>query len=351
MRPGPEAETAPATPPEPGRARGRVDHVVILDGTFSSLEPGQMSNAGLAFRLLAEGGPRAHRTLYYEEGIQWKGWRRSWDVATGVGIDAQICRAYGHLASHYREGDRIFLMGYSRGAFAVRSLAGVIDRIGLLRRDCATERNVRLAYRHYRLQAGEEVVRAFAHAHCHLEAPIEMVGVWDTVKALGLRLPLMWMITAQDHSFHSFHLGSSIRHGFQALALDETRAVFEPVLWQCPPGWEGNVEQVWFRGAHGDIGGQLGDFEAARPLSNIPLVWMLDRGEACGLALPEGWRLRFPCDPQAPMVGTWRSWGRVFLLRRRRQVGRDRSERLHDSVSGRARNRWRADTEERQAAE
>ena len=169
-----------------------------------------------------------------------------------------------------------------------------------------------------------------------------MVGVWDTVKALGLRLPLLWIFTSRDHSFHSYALGSSIRHGFQALALDETRVVFEPLLWECPPGWEGNVEQVWFRGAHGDIGGQLGAFGQARPLAKIPLVWMLDRAEACGLQLPDGWRLRFPCDPQAPMVGTWRSFGKAFLWRRRRAVGQDRSERLHETVIGPARARFPA---------
>jgi uncharacterized protein (DUF2235 family) len=336
-RPAPETE--PAAPPEPGRKRGRVDHVIILDGTFSSLEDGQESNAGLTYRLLAEGGPRVHRTLYYEQGLQWAGWRRAMDVVEGRGLNRQIARAYGHLASHYRAGDRIFLFGYSRGAFAVRSLAGVIDRVGLLRHDAAIERNVQLAYRHYRNDPDSHAARAFARDTCHATAEVEMIGVWDTVKALGLRVPGLWMLTDRN-GFHNHKLGATVRHGFQALALDETRSVFEPVLWECPEGWPGRVEQVWFRGAHGDIGGQLGDFDAARPLANIPLVWMLDRAESCGLTLPEGWLLRFPCDAAAPMVGTWRSWGKWFLLRRRRVVGRDRSERIHESVPSGQRARW-----------
>lgn len=305
---------------------------MILDGTLSSLKPGEESNAALAWRLLSEGGPRAHRTVYYQPGLQWQNWGDVWTVAQGRGLGRQIRRAYGWLASHYRPGDRIWLFGYSRGAFAVRSLAGVIDRVGLLRQDEATHRNVRQAWRHYRIAPDAPVARAFAERFCHPVAPIEMVGVWDTVKALGVRLPLLWLLAEGKTRFHNHQLGRSIRRGCHALALDETRAVFTPILWDCPPEWPGQVDQVWFRGAHGDVGGQIGRHDWARPLSNIPLVWMLDRAEDAGLALPEGWRDRFPCDPQAPMVGTWRGFGAVFLLRRRRKVGRDRSESVHPTA-------------------
>ena len=307
---------------------------------MSSLDKGMESNAGQVFRLLRAGGFHAQRRLYYEPGTQWNGWRNGVALLDGRGVNPQIRRAYGWLASQYREGDRIFLFGYSRGAFAVRSLAGVIDRMGLLRRDHATERGVQLAWRHYERDPDRVSARAFQRRFCHPQVPIEMVGVWDTVKALGLRVPMVWMLSAQRQGFHNHHLSATVRHGFHALALDETRQAFAPVLWECQPGWQGNVEQVWFRGAHGDVGGQIGDFEAARPLSNIPLVWMLERAEAVGLLLPDGWRGRYPCDPDAPMVGTWRSWGKAFLFRRRRVVGRDRSERSHASVGPQARLRW-----------
>lgn len=321
--------------------RGPMDHVIILDGTLSTLQDGMETNAGLAFRLLCERqGLAQRRSIYYEPGLQWEGLARAMDVAQGRGINRQIRRAYGYLASRYREGDRIFLFGYSRGAFAVRSLAGVIDRVGLLHHEHATERAVQLAYRHYQINPDSPAARAFARQYCHLEAPIQMVGVWDTVKALGLRLPLLWMLTEARHAFHNHHLGSSVRHGFHALALNETRSVFRPVLWDCPPGWEGNVEQVWFRGAHGDIGGQLGGFASARPLANIPLVWMLDRAETCGLAFPQGWRDRFVCDPAAPMVGTKRGWGLLFWVRSRRVIGRDHSERLHPTAPAPAIRWW-----------
>ena len=313
--------------------RGRVDHVVILDGTLSSLDAGYETNAGLTYRLLSEVTPKRRVSLYYEAGIQWQGWRHANDVIQGRGINRQIRRAYGFLASRYRPGDRIFLIGYSRGAYAVRSLAGVIDRIGLLEREHATVRNITQAYRHYQLTPNSEAARLFAANTCQQGVEVEMIGVWDTVKALGLRLPLLWMLTEPKHSFHNHHLGPTIRHGYHALALHETRAAFAPVLWDSPAEAGARIEQAWFRGAHGDIGGQLGEFQAARPLSNIPLCWMLEKAEGCGLPLPDNWRDRFPCDPDAPMLGTWTDWGKYFLIRNKRRVGADRSEMLHPTAT------------------
>ena len=318
----------------PAFARGQVTHVIILDGTMSSLKPGCETHAGMAYKLLCEAPGRARLSIYYEEGIQWVDWRHARDVAFGRGLNRQIERAYGYLASRYRPGDRIILIGYSRGAYAVRSLAGVIDRVGLLTARHALARNVALAYRHYRAGGDSEAARAFRARYCHEALSIEMIGVWDTVKALGIRLPLLWMLTESRHSFHSHELGPIVRHGYHALALDETREVFAPVLWTCPPGFEGHVEQVWFRGCHGDIGGHIDGDARARPLANIPLVWLLDKLERHGVTLPEGWRGRFPQDESAPSVGTMRGWGKLFLWRRRRVVGRDMSERLHPTAIG-----------------
>ncbi|MCH2095163.1 MAG: DUF2235 domain-containing protein [Rhodobacteraceae bacterium] len=310
--------------------RGPRDHVIILDGTMSSLTAGEETNAGLTYRLLRRS--EGSLSLYYEAGVQWSHWRSTPDVMMGRGINRQIRRAYGYLASRYRPGDRIFLLGYSRGAYAVRSLAGIIDMVGLLRADKATVRNIRQVYRLYRYDPLGETARAFAADRCHPSAPIEVVGVWDTVKALGLRLPLLWRLTEPAHAFHSAALGPSIRHGYHALALEETRAAFAPVLWQCDPGWAGHAEQVWFRGTHGDVGGQLGGFAPARPLANIPLVWMLSKLEHHGLSLPKGWRQEFPCDAGAPSCGSWRGVGKLFLIRGARTVGADSSESVHEST-------------------
>lgn len=179
-------------------------------------------------------------------------------------------------------------MGYSRGAYAVRSLAGIIDRMGLLHRDCATERNIRQVYRQYECTPDGEVAQAFAAAHCQRVVPIEMIGVWDTVKSLGINAPILWRLSVARHAFHNHYLGEHVKRGYHALARDETRVVYRPVMWEGDPAHPAQIEQVWFRGSHGDVGGQLGGRHYARPLSNVPLVWMLEQAEAAGLPLPRG---------------------------------------------------------------
>jgi len=332
-------ETAAADAPQGGR-RGPSDHVIILDGTLSTLEPGQESNAGLLYHLLTQGGARHGYNVYYEPGQQWEGWRNGLHLIEGRGINPQILRAYGWLASHYLEGDRIFLFGYSRGAYAVRALAGVIDRVGLLRRGEATQSAVNLAFRHYMQGGTSPAARDFARLYCHAQARVRMIGVWDTVKAIGLRLPFLWRFTSKRHDFRDHHLGACVDAGYQALALHETRAAFRPELWDSRAGAAARIVQMWFAGAHGDVGGNIGRYGECRPLANIPLTWMLERAEDMGLALPMGWRARFACDVNAPMVGTWRGFGLWFISRARRPVLRDPSEQVHPSLAQRRAHFW-----------
>mgnify|MGYP001793972105 FL=1 len=311
--------------------RGQTIHVIIIDGTMSTLEPGEETNAGLTAKLLHEMGSQV--SVYYEPGLQWSHWRRAGDVIFGRGINRQIRRAYGYLASRYRPGDQIYLMGYSRGAYAIRSLAGVIDRVGLLRAEHATERNIRNIYRHYECTPDSAAARTLAGMTCHDAVEIEMIGVWDTVKSLGLNMPVLWRLSAPRHAFHNHHLGRSVKRGFHALARNETRVAYAPVMWDTADDWDGHLVQMWFRGTHGDIGGQLAHRDWARPLSNIPLVWMLEQAESCGLPLPEGWSKRYLQDPSAPSIGTFAGFGRWFITRRARKIGLDPSERVHPSVA------------------
>lgn len=311
------------------RRRGEATHVIILDGTMSTLKPGCETNAGMTFRLLQEVGLSANMTVYYEAGIQWQDWRSGWDVMVGRGINRQIRRAYGALASRYRPGDKIVLIGYSRGAYAVRSLAGAIDMVGLLSPNHATVSNIRTAYRHYIAGARSVAAQDFRDAYCQTDVTIEAVAVWDTVKALGIRFPLVWRLMNAQHNFHNHALGDSIANGFHALGKDETRMAYAPVMWTSNADWDGHMEQLWFRGTHADVGGQIGEVKASRPLANIPLVWMLSRLEMCGVPLPDGWAARLPQDAAAPSIGGWYGWAKFFWFRRDRTIGEDPSERLH----------------------
>lgn len=322
-----------------GPRRGPRIHVILLDGTMSSLREGHETNVGLIYKLLCDSP--GDLSIYYEPGVQFPDWRAAWAVVTGKGINRQIRRAYGYLASRYRPGDKIFLFGYSRGGYAVRSLAGMIDRMGLLTARHAVERNITLAYRHYECAPDSDAAQAFRKAYCHDDTHIEMVGVFDTVKALGVRLPIVWRLSETRHAFHNHHLGHAVRHGFHALAYDEMRSAYAPVLWDVPEGWNGRIEQMWFRGNHGDVGGQIGGISEARPLSNIPLVWMLDKAESCGLSMRPNWRENYPTDINAPSIGTWVGWSKLFLLRAPRRKMRDGSERLHETLQSHLESRSR----------
>ncbi|MEM6728165.1 MAG: DUF2235 domain-containing protein, partial [Pseudomonadota bacterium] len=204
-----------------------------------------------------------------------------------------------------------------------------------------TERNLRDIYRLYCEPERVAAARAFASAHCHDDAVIECIAVWDTVKALGLRLPILWMISDRLHRFHDHTLGDHVRAGFHALALHERRRAYAPVLWETRAGWDGTLEQVWFRGTHGDVGGQLGGRLASRPLGNIPFVWLMERVEAAGLKLRPGWQESYARDASAPSIGAFAGWSKYFWNRWPRRVGRDPSETVHPSAEGTRPRLWR----------
>lgn len=323
-------------------SRKPVTHVVIIDGTMSSLDPGYETHAGRLFKMLSKKARTEPIALHYEAGIQWQGFRRAQHVLAGVGLNQQIRRAYGFLASRYRPGDKIYLFGFSRGAFAVRSLAGVIDRVGLVKSDCATERYIRTAWRHYRKDPDSVSATEFAENFCLKDTPIEMIGAWDTVKALGVRLPFFWQLSRMEHEFHDHRLSNTVKSGFHALAFHETRKVYEPVLWNSREDYRGELEQVWFPGTHGDVGGHVLGVEEARLLANIPFKWMLEKALERGVPLDPAEVSAIETDARAPSVGQNRGWGKLFLMRGKRRYFDDPSEKFHHSLHDRPKLRARA---------
>lgn len=308
--------------------------IFLCDGTLTTLRTGFESNLGQVMRLLRHGGTVPEQLVTYDAGIQGSGWRRWLNAASGKGINISILSGYRFLAQHYRPGDRIFLFGYSRGAYAVRSLAGMIGTIGLLKQKYATERHAHLAFRFYEVGSRSSARQHFSGHRCHQDVQIEMLGVWDTVKSLGLPYPLLNRLAPMATDFHNHELGAHIQHGYHALAIDEDRTSFAPILWEQSPDWQGRLEQTWFPGAHGDVGGQVHRTEM-RGLSNISLNWMLRRAEAHGVFLPEGWERWFPEDPGAQMLGCRSGIARFFVLREPRRTGRSDGETIHLSIRDR----------------
>ncbi len=306
---------------------------MLLDGTMSSLRRGHETNVGLTYRLLTDEAHELPVSVYYEPGIQWRGIRRAHEVMAGIGLHRQAKRAYLFLARNWQPGDRIVLMGYSRGAYAVRLLAGMIDRVGLLRAAQVDEETLERVWRVYSEAPEGTEARALRAARCHDGVTVDFLGAYDTVRDLGLRWPVLRQVVPRPQPLHSRAPMPSTRIARHALALDETRQVYAPLLWSVSPDKAaGDVIQVWFRGSHGDVGGQLVGYSPARPLSNIPLVWMLGEAEAAGLPLPALWRTRFVTDAEAPAIGTFFGLGRLFVVRRPRTVGVDISERIHPTA-------------------
>ena len=215
----------------------------------------------------------------------------------GYGIQQNLVRAYRFLIDTYVAGDRLFIFGFSRGAFTARTLAALVDTVGVLEPEARDQ--AKTAVKAY-LDEGEAEARDAAPT-ARACAPY-FVGVWETVGALGLLMRL--------RRFHDNRLSPGVTHAAQALAIDEMRRPFEPTPWDEQALEAGqDVRQVWFAGTHSDVGGGY----AERGLADLSLRWMLDRAEAAGLTLKPEARDRIQADPAGRLHrsyhGAWRALG------------------------------------------
>lgn len=302
-------------------------HIILIDGTLSRLTPGHETNVGLMYKMLRNDRALRERVnIYYQPGLQWRDWANVHHLAIGRGINAHIKGAYGWLAVRYRTGDQIYLVGFSRGAYAVRSLSGWIDRYGLLRAHHTTQRAIDRHFRLYRRNLTGTHMSQYIAQRCHPQTPIAFLGVWDTVKAMGLRFAVLDRIFGIDHRFHNPHLAGGVERALHILARDERRHAYRPVMWQSDPASTAQMRQIWMRGTHGDIGGHIYSARAARPLSNVALSVMMLSAGAAGMPLPSFWQVRVTTDYFAPSVGAWHGVAKLFLWRGARRVGQDPSE-------------------------
>ncbi|HSV25020.1 MAG TPA: DUF2235 domain-containing protein [Xanthobacteraceae bacterium] len=214
--------------------------------------------------------------------------------ALGAGLITRIVRGYTFVSRNYLAGDKIFIVGFSRGAYTARALAGLIAAKGLLdatkldltNREGAYRLGAAVWYAHRRAQMRgnpdllgrlEETVLDLPGFLTRptgddtlVTAPIEAVAVWDTVGALGIPAFNAKMMRVDNFRFADLALSPKVRHGLHAVAVDEQREDFTPTLWDA----DQRVTQVLFVGAHGDVGGGYPENDNGAMLSDAPLKWM-----------------------------------------------------------------------------
>ncbi|MDP6822105.1 MAG: DUF2235 domain-containing protein [Dehalococcoidia bacterium] len=259
--------------------------VICCDGTWNTPDRSNPTNVvKLARSITPVSSDGTSQIVFYDLGVGTGPWLdRYTGGALGMGLVKNIEDAYRFLIHNYEPGDDVFLFGFSRGAYTARSLAGLIRNVGLLHKTQVDEfQNAFALYR--RKDAGPESseARAFRNRHAR-EIDIHFVGVWDTVGALGIPLGGLRWLTRRKHGFHDVELSRGVKNGFHALAIDEKRGSFKPSLWMAKKKEGQVVEQVWFAGAHSDVGG--GYYRAG--LSDMAFDWMKEKAEGCGLAFDE----------------------------------------------------------------
>jgi uncharacterized protein (DUF2235 family) len=262
--------------------------VVAADGTWHARTQQHPTNVVKLAQRIAPLDGRGHRQVVrYHEGIGASPnfWNRFTSGVFGAGVVEHIRDLYLFLVDNFEVGDEIWFFGFSRGAFIVRSVAGLIRNVGLLRREQAPRYDA--AYQLYR-RRGEAThphsaaAEAFRAQYAH-EPRIRFIGAWETIGTLGIPATPLRALSRRRYQFHDVELSGRIDFAYQALAIDEKRKPFEPSLWKRDDPSKAPhqvLEQAWFPGVHGDVGGGYSD----AGLSDASLLWMIDRAQRAGLA-------------------------------------------------------------------
>jgi uncharacterized protein (DUF2235 family) len=326
--------------------------IVCCDGTWNTADqaiagrPCPTNVTKFAVSIAAADSAGVRQRVYYHSGVGTSRWERLSGGAFGVGLSRNVFDAYHFLIDNYESGDWLYLLGFSRGAFTARSLAGLVRNSGILRRGNADR--IDDAWALYRSSADKPSgVASTLFRRAYSDEPrIRFIGVWDTVGALGIPvLGPRWLkpiVARLNHrwEFHDTKLSTRVDGAFHALAIDERRAAFAPALWHQQSGAGGQeLKQVWFTGVHCDIGGGYPDTS----LSDIALLWMAGRAREYGVEfLPgafsrdgpaemiPGESIDFKVDPR-PMTSPHSSWTKLYRLVRplNRPIGKAADEHGH----------------------
>ncbi len=264
--------------------------VVLSDGTAQEGGVGYNTNVYKIFNIIE--ARTSEQIVYYDPGL---GMHDTGLVAkaTGYGISKNIKDCYKFIFENFEAGDDIYLIGFSRGAATVRSLSSFIHYFGILpksRPDLIEE-----AYCIYGIADEQKrSMKAYNYIKKHhtMWTRVKFLGCFDTVAALGVPFewlnPLLNAVPGLYHNFHSFTLSYSVENAYHALAVDDKRKTFHPVLWNEDVKDRQTLQQVWFPGMHTDVGGGYKEHE----LSDIALNWMCRKAVSHGLRLYDTKRVR-----------------------------------------------------------
>lgn len=289
--------------------------VICADGTWNRPEedlekdfPTNVLKLGRAIKPVGPDG--VPQQIFYDWGVGSYEKKVSGGI-TGRGLNKNIVDDYRYIVQNYSPGDEIFLFGFSRGAYTIRCLCGLINNVGILKRPDANLINA--AFEHYKKSsatyapAGEKS-KAFRATHSHASRKVHFVGVWDTVGAMGIPISFLGLFDDKDE-FYDTKIGSNVGVARHAMAIDELRRDFEPTVWE--PKADVDIRQVWFTGAHSNVGGSYAPDADGAALSDTPLQWMMGEAKASGLALEPHLKAGLNTNPLAKLHNSRRSFYRV----------------------------------------
>jgi len=299
--------------------------VVCCDGTWNRPDqtkqglaaPTNVAKIALALADADDAGNP--QVLHYEAGVGTRRGERFVGGVFGIGLSRNVQDCYRFVVDNYEPGDKLYFLGFSRGAYTARSTVGLVRNAGILRPE---HRNrIKQAYALYRNPERDSepsgiTAELFRRSYSHSEIYFDFVGVWDTVGALGIPIDGFrppWL--SRLWTFHDTTLSRYVRNAYHAIAIDERRRPFRPTLWvQQDDAKNQTLEQVWFSGAHCDVGGGYRD----PGLSEIPLLWMTEKARSCGLVYkPDHLIVTESADDEARRAGI--------------HVAPDHAAELHDS--------------------
>lgn len=289
--------------------------IICCDGTNNQLN-GDLTNVVRLYQVARKGAGQA---AYYDPGVGTipdplarSGLARRWSLvaglAFGVGLGENIQEAYRYLMRVHEPGDRVFLFGFSRGAFTVRVLAGMLHSVGLLH--AGSENLVPYAWAYYLAGIDARGARACQQLRQDLSRPCDVafLGVWDTVGSVGMY--------NHNQAFPYTYDNPSVRRVRHAVSLDERRAAFRSNVFKPDGSADAQgrvrVKNVWFPGVHSDVGG--GYPLAQSGLAMVAFDWIVREARDAGMLVDDAQLEKVlkacPPDPKGPqhesLQGAWK---------------------------------------------